>query len=470
MKFLQVIGLGVWFLFGIICLAFIPFLFEFFVFQEGQSNVFLYFLFFCILVAFIFLFINKISFEKSKMETKEAFFFLFSIWFFGSLVSSFPFFLCKELNLSFVSSWFESVSALTTTGISLIPKSKFIPKSIILWKSILQWIGGLGIVVIAIAVFSSLRIGGIQMLYREFSDHSSKISAKLSEFSRSLIFLYVFFSFLGIMSLWLLGFSFFDATCHTLSYISTTGDSNISNYHFNLLSVKLITTLLMILGASPFILYLKCIKEKSLRPLNDFQFILYLSVIALFSIFYAIYFKFYTNQSYSWCLISSLFFVVSSFSSTGYIFEGFTPNILFSFVTSFIGGCTGSTSGGLKIFRISVIWVIIKCHLYHLKRPHGVYVPSYQGNEICTDLVFSIVSFIILYFFCFFCSAIAFSLTGLDPLSSIMSSAAFLGNSGIISPIKLTHLQKAIAMFTMILGRLEILTVFILLMPSFWRR
>lgn len=418
-----------------------------------------------------------------KLGIREAFLLTFLSWVTCSFFSGLPFYWLSP-DCTFVNALFESVSALTTTGFASMNDLESIPKSLILWRAILQWLGGIGIVVMAITIFPVLRIGGMQLFRSEFSDRSEKILPRVSQIATGILYAYSFFTVLGCISLSFCGMQVFDAFCHAAAAISTGGLStrNSGLTAFDSPSVETILVILMIIGGSTLMLYIRMWQGDYKSVLRDQQLKGYLMTLALASV------------SLSFCLLiqgkellesirMGCFVAVSTITTTGFVLFNYmdfgSTIVTLIFLMSFIGGSTGSTAGGIKIFRFQIVATFIRNHLKQLRRPHGVFVPMYQGQKISDHLVTSVFSFIGLYLVTVAVLSILLSLTGLNFISSLSGAVASVGNigaglgktlgpAGNLCSIPLG--SKILLMIGMILGRLELLTAIIFLSPNFWRR
>lgn len=424
--------------------------------------------------------------SRDPMELRVAEVFLLTslCWMTSSLFAALPIY-WSSLDLDFLDSWFEVVSALTTTGSTIITNLDQAPKGVLLWRALLQWLGGTGIVLMAITILPILRIGGMQLFRSEFSDRSEKILPRVSQIGTAIISMYVFFSICCFIAFLLAGMPAFDAICHAMSTVSTGGlsthDASIGFY--NSYAIEIITMVFMILGGIPFILYFRVWQGQLNSLLKDSQVRLYLSTIIVISSAMVLWNFYHTHLTWLESIRHSTFTVVSIISSTGftttdYVLWGAFPSLLIT-ILSAMGGCTGSTSGGIKVFRIQILAILALSHLRHLRRPHGVFLAIFNGKKIPETVAASVFTFVTLYFFVIFCLALSLSLCGLDFTNSLSAAIASLGNTGpgitdLLGPngtfAPLSKAAKGLIMFAMILGRLEILTVFVLFMPSFWRR
>ncbi len=420
--------------------------------------------------------------DKIQLGTREAFVTTSLTWVFTCFFAAFPFYHAAS-NITFVDAYFEAVSALTTTGATVLNNLNKLPRGILLWRSILQWLGGVGIVVMAMTIFPALRIGGMQLFRSEFSDKSEKILPRVSQIASAILVTYITFTFVSFLALFFAGMTFFDAVCHAMTAISTGGlstkDTSIAAFDSPL--IEFILMVCMFIGGSALILYVrlwnhdwKVLKDSQLKA---YTFLTIISVLVLTSWHWVT-----QNGSLLESLRKCSFTVISFITTTGYVTNDYTLwgpfAITILFMLSFCGGCTGSTTGGIKIFRFQVISKLIKTHLLQLRRPHGVFVAIYQGIRITDSVVFSIFTFIGLYIVSTVLVTLLLALIGLDFQSAVSGAVACLSNVGPgVSQLvnysgnmsDLPSLAKIIMMLSMIVGRLEFLTVIVLLMPSFWK-
>ncbi|MCX7338008.1 MAG: TrkH family potassium uptake protein [Alphaproteobacteria bacterium] len=420
---------------------------------------------------------------KTVLGMREAFLVTSVIWIILSIFAGLPFYY-SEFHFTFINACFEAVSALTTTGSTIMDGIDDAPKGILLWRALLQCIGGTGIILMAMTIFPILRIGGMQLFRSEFSDRSEKILPRVSQIAAAILGTYLFFIFACMILLYWAGMPFFDATCSAMATVSTGGlttkDCSIGFYNDPL--IESIIAVFMIIGGSTLILFVLLWKGERKAIFEDSQLRAYLMLLVIASLIVTLWQWGMNQQSFLHSLRLSTFSVISVVTTTGLVTSdygswGNFPIIIF-FLLSFIGGCTGSTTGGIKIFRFQVLFALTRTHLMQLRKPHGMYVPTYQGQKISSSAALSVFTFLTLYFLCMAALACALSIAGLDFIASLSGAAASLGNVGpglgpLIGPhtsfAQLPDAAKILMMAGMILGRLELLTVLVLFMPSFWQ-
>jgi len=422
--------------------------------------------------------------ENRKLNLQQAFLLTVLSWLSIAIFGCLPF-LFSNLNLSVVDSFFESMSGITTTGSTIIINLDNAPKSILIWRSILQWLGGIGIIVMAITVLPLLNIGGMQLFRMESSDTTEKILPKTREVTLIISTIYLFLTLACGFAYWTVGMNIFDSIAHAMTTIATGGFSTYSESigYFKNPKIEIISIIFIVLGSLPFIAYLKFLKGDKKIFYTDVQikgliYILLISVLLMF--FYLI----VSNQEYSFLdnLRISAFNVVSVLSGTGYVTADFSawgkfPLIFFLFLM-FVGGCAGSTTCGIKIFRFQILGHFILNQIKKLVYPHGVFVMKYNKQKISNTFIYSIITFIFIYFFIFFVLAALLSLNGLDFITAISGAASAISNVGpglgdIIGPdgnfSDLPDFSKLSLSFGMLLGRLELFAVLVLFFPSFWK-
>ena len=422
--------------------------------------------------------------ETRKLNLQQAFLLTTLSWLSIAIFGSLPF-LLSDLNLSFFDCFFESMSGITTTGSTIITNLDSAPKSILIWRAILQWLGGIGVIVMAITVLPLLNTGGMQLFRRENFDTTEKILPKTREVTLIISTIYLSLTFVCGVAYWLVGMNIFDSIAHSMTTIATGGFSTYSDSigHFQNPKIEIVAIIFIILGSIPFIAYIKFLKGNKKIFFEDIQikgliYILVISVLLMF-LYLAI-----NNKEYELFenLRISTFNVVSILSGTGYVTSDFSlwgkfPLIFFLFLM-FIGGCAGSTTCGIKIFRFQILWTFILTQLKKLIHPRGIFPMKYNQGEISNSFVYSIISFIFLYFFIFFILAALLSLNGLDFVTALSGSASAISNVGpglgdVIGPngnfSGLPNFSKFSLSLGMLLGRLELFAVLVLFFPSFWK-
>ncbi len=428
-------------------------------------------------------FISNLDHDK-KLNLHQAFLLTGLSWISIAVFGSLPF-IFSSLNLSFTDGFFESMSGITTTGSTIITNLDSTPKSILLWRALLQWLGGIGIIVMAITLMPIMNVGGMQLFKISSNNTAEKILPTSKEISIRLISIYLSLTLLCSFFYKLFGMNFFDSITHSMTTIATGGFSNYNESigYFNNSLIEVTSIFFIFLGSIPFIAYIKFLNGDKKIFINDSQIKVFFK-ITLCSIIILLIYMLYKNESWSDIdLISLSFNVVSILTGTGYITEDFSNwgsfPIIFFLILMFIGGCAGSTTCGIKIFRVQILYQFISNQLKKIIYPRGVFIIKYGKNNIDDKFMSSIISFIYLYIIIFFVITALLSISGLDFLTSISGAATSISNVGPglgenIGPngnfSELSDPSKWILSLAMILGRLEIFAILILFMPSFWRK
>lgn len=397
----------------------------------------------------------------------------------------------------FTNAFLETMSGYTTTGATILNDIEIIPKGVLFWRSMTHWIGGMGIIVLAIAILPLLGIGGMQLFAAEAPGPSGdKLHPRITDTAKRLWLIYVGYTVAETILLKAAGMSFFDAINHSLSTLSTGGFStkNASVAYWNDKPlIQYIIIFFMFLAGTNFVLSYFAFKGKVQKILKDDEFKLYLSFIAIFTMIATgiIYFQADTSISsishpMVWGEAESafrhgLFQVLSVITTTGFITADYTVwspfLVVFFFGLMFLGGSAGSTSGGVKVVRHLIL---IRNGFLEFKRalhPNAILPVRYNSRAVSGDIVFNILAFFIMYMLSFIVGSLVFSMFGIDFMSSIGIAASSLGNVGpafgdfgpVDNYASLPDLAKWWAAFLMLIGRLELFTVLILLTPFFWR-
>ena len=425
-------------------------------------------------------FLSNLNHDR-KLNLQQAFLLTSLSWLSIAIFGSLPF-IFSNIEFSLTNAFFESMSGITTTGSTIIPNLENMPKGILFWRAILQWLGGIGIIVMAITLMPIMNVGGMQLFKISNSDSSEKILPKSKEIALRLIYIYSVLTALCAISYKILGMNFFDSITHSMTTIATGGFSNYNESigFFDSITIEISAMIFIILGSLPFIAYIKFLSGNRKIFFSDIQIKTFLKIIFISIIILSIYLI--LNNSTELNLRSILFNVISILTGTGYVnaqFDNWGGFALILFLAlMFIGGCAGSTTCGIKIFRIQILYSFVVNQLKKIIYPKGIFVLKYSKNAVDDKFVGSIISFIYMYFVIFFIITALLSLTGLDFITSISGAATSISNVGpglgsIIGPngnfSSLPDVSKWILTLGMILGRLELFAILVLFLPSFWR-
>ena len=456
---------------------FIPIIFQFIYSQIDSS------FFGASIVTIIFgtlFFLSNLDHGK-RLTLQQAFLLTALSWLSIAIFGSLPF-VFSDLDFSFTNAFFESMSGITTTGSTIISNLDEMPKSILLWRAILQWLGGIGIIIMAITLMPIMNVGGMQLFKVSNNDSSEKILPKSKEIALRLIYIYTSLTLLCAATYKIFGMSFFDSLTHSMTTIATGGFSNYNESigFFNSVSIEISAMIFIILGSLPFIAYIKFINGNKKILIHDSQIRTFFKIIFSSIIILSVYLM--INGPTELNLRSVFFNIISILTGTGYVNAEFDTWGSFTLILflglMFIGGCAGSTTCGVKIFRIQILYLFVANQLKKIIYPKGVFVIKYDQNPIDNKFISSIISFIYMYLVIFFILTALLSLTGLDFVTSISGAATSISNVGpglgsIIGPngdfSSLPDISKWILTLGMILGRLELFAILVLFLPSFWR-
>ncbi len=420
--------------------------------------------------------------HTSSLNVKQAFLLTVLAWIALAAFAAIPLAI-SDANISYTDAFFEAMSGLTTTGATVITGLELRPQGILLWRALLQWMGGIGIIVMAIAVLPMLQIGGMQLFRMESSDTSEKILPRATQIAGSISMLYLVFTLACTLGYYFAGMDMFDAVTHAMTTIATGGFANYDSSigHFQSASIDTIAVIFMLLGSLPFVLYLQVIRGNP-SLLTDSQVRFFLVVVVAGVLASWAYQMNGGAEDGLMALRHAAFNVVSIITGTGYAttdygqWGGFA--IAFFFCAMFVGGCAGSTSCGIKIFRFQVILENVRVYLNRVIYPHGVFSPQYNGRPLSDSVIGAVSSFFFMFLLCFGLLALSLNLIGLDNLTALSAAASAMANVGpglgeVVGPsgnyASLPDVAKWLLCFGMLLGRLELFTVLVLFTPAFWR-
>ena len=421
--------------------------------------------------------------HDKKLNLQQAFLLTALSWLSIAIFGSLPF-IFSSLNLSITDSFFESMSGITTTGSTILSNLEQAPKGILLWRAMLQWLGGIGIIVMAITLMPIMNVGGMQLFKISSNDSSEKILPKSKEIALRLIYVYLGLTILCTLTYKFFGMSFFDSFTHSMTTIATGGFSNYDKSigHFNSLSIEITSMIFIILGSLPFIAYIKFLNGNKKIFISDVQIKSFIKIIIYSVIILFIYLIFQKENILDIDLRAIFFNVISILTGTGYVTGEFDSwgnfPLIFFLTLMFIGGCAGSTTCGIKIFRIQILYLFIINQLKKIIYPKGIFLIKYDKNTVDDKFMASIISFIYFYLIIFFLITALLSLSGLDFVTAISGAATSISNVGPglgseIGPNAnfsgLPDVSKWILSLGMIMGRLELFAILVLFLPSFWR-
>ena len=387
-------------------------------------------------------------------------------------------------DLSFTDAFFEAMSGLTTTGSTVISGLDELPLGILLWRAILQWLGGIGIIVVAMVFLPELRVGGMQIFRTEAFDTMGKILPRATAIASQISVIYVGLTMACLICYAALGMNLFDATVHALTTISTGGFSSY-DASFGVFSGNLeyVASVFMILAALPFVRYVQLINGYSLSNLwKDSQVRGFIYTIAVLTAVATAVLTTIFPHHWEKSMREALFNITSIISGTGYASVDYMTwgpfLIMLFFFIGLIGGCAGSTACSVKIFRYQILFASIRVQMQRIRSPNGVFVARYAGRPIDVDAMSSVVAFFVMFVVSLGAFSWALAMTGLDLTTAVSGAATALANIGpglgdIIGPAgnfgSLNDSAKWILAIGMLVGRLELLTVYVLFTVQFWR-
>lgn len=452
-------------------------------YMDGTANLFLASAVILFLVGMaIFLPVRDI---REELRLRDGFLVVVACWLSLVLVGALPFLLLAQPEISYVDAVFESMSGLTTTGATILTNIDELPRGILYYRQQLQWLGGLGIVVLAVAILPMLRIGGMQLYRAETPGplKDSKLTPRITETAKALWLIYLGITILCALAYWLGGMTLFDAVCHAFSTVAiggmSTHDAGFS--WFNSPTLEAIATVFMVVAGINFAIHFTSWKRASSQPyFQDPELKVYASLLLGFVILTTI--ALYLNGTYGTVAESARFAsfqVVSVMTTTGFssaefsLWPGFIPIMLICI--AFIGGCAGSTCGGMKVIRIMLLYRQASREIRRLIHPHAIIPVKIGGRKTSASVMDAVWGFFFLYVASFVMITIALNGVGVDPVTAYAAAAACITNLGpglgevSANYASLSSTAKVILSFAMLMGRLEIFTLLVLFTPEFWR-
>lgn len=419
---------------------------------------------------------------REGLTIQQTFMLTTGVWLMLPLFGALPFVL-GATEASVTDAMFEAMSGLTTTGATVLTGLEDLPKGLLIWRGILQWLGGIGIVVVAMVFLPELRVGGMQIFKSESFDTFGKILPRAGQIATQISVIYLWLTLACMLSYLALGMTTFDATVHALTTVSTGGFSNY-DASFSTFSgpAEYVAAIFMILAALPFVRYVQLINGNPVALHRDpqvrgfFMTMTFLVVIVFFVL------RSGTTYESERVLREAIFNITSIISGTGYASADYMQwgsfAVALFFFIGLIGGCAGSTTCSIKIFRYQLLFASIRAQLRRIRSPHGVFTPRYDGRPVGADVLSSVMSFFMFFVVSLGLISVALSLTGLDFVTSVSGAAAALANIGpglgeIIGPAgnfsSLNDTAKWILIIAMWIGRLELMAVYVMFTAKFWR-
>ena len=387
-------------------------------------------------------------------------------------------------HISYTDAFFETMSGVTTTGSTVLSGLDHASPGLLIWRSMLHWLGGIGFIGMAVAILPLLRVGGMRLFQTESSDWGEKVMPRSHMAAKYILFVYLGLTLIGFVAFWAAGMTPFDAINHSMASISTggfsTSDSSLANWTQP--AVHWVAVVLMIFGGLPFTLYVATLRGNRKALYKDHQVRGFLGFLVATWLVFGTWLWLHSDNSWLDAFRIVAVNVTSVVTTTGFALGDYTTwgsfSVLLFFYLTFVGGCSGSTSGGLKIFRFQVAYVLLKANLQQLVHPRAVIKQQYNNHNLDEEIVRSLITFS--FFFTITIGVIALGLTllGLDWVTALTGAATAVCNVGpglgpIIGPAgnfsTLPDAAKWLLTVGMLLGRLEILTVLVLVTRAFWR-
>jgi trk system potassium uptake protein TrkH len=416
------------------------------------------------------------------LSIQQTFMLTTGVWLVLPIFGALPFVL-GATEARVVDAFFEAMSGMTTTGSTVFTGLDTLPQGILLWRGLLQWYGGIGIIVVAMVFMPELRVGGMQIFRSEAFDTMGKILPRAAEIASRISVIYLTLTIACGLTYLALGMEPFDALVHSLTTMSTGGFST-RDASFGAFQgpMEYAAAIFMILASLPFVRYVQLLAGSAKPFYRDTQVAAYLSTILTLTLVLTVYRILANGDRFEHGLREGVFNVTSVISGTGfssvdYQLWGPLPVVLFFFI-GLIGGCAGSTSCSIKIFRYQLLFASISTQVRRLYAPHGIFEPRYNGRPVAEEVISSVMAFFVLFFVSLGITTVLLGLTGLDFVTAISGAATALGNIGPglgdqIGPSgnfqNINDTAKWILAFAMLIGRLELMVVFVLFTTTFWR-
>jgi trk system potassium uptake protein TrkH len=422
-----------------------------------------------------------------RLSIRQAFLMTTVSWIVLPGFAALPFVLADP-DIGYTDAYFEAMSGITTTGSTVMTGLDLMPPGLLLWRGVLQWLGGIGIVIMALTVLPMLRVGGMQMFRVEAFETQEKVLPRAAGLASALVFIYVSLTLVWGLMLFSVGMPALDATVHAMTTIATGGYStrDASVGHFRSLEVDWIITAGMIVGSIPFLLYFQAMRGRPGLLFRDTQVQWFLGTALAGVLAVAWWLWRDAGMAVPDALRYAAFNTVSVMTGTGYatadywqwggLVGGAPVAVLFCLM--FVGGCAGSTSCGIKVFRFQILAAMASIQLRRLLQPNGVFIPTYNKKPIQEGVSEAVMAFFFMYALSVAFLAMLLGLTGLDYVTALSGAATAISNVGpglgdIIGPAgnfsTLPDVAKWLLSAGMLLGRLELFTVLVLFLPRFWR-
>lgn len=419
---------------------------------------------------------------SGRMNIQQTFLLTSGVWAVLPLFGAIPF-VFGETQATFTDAYFEAMSGLTTTGSTAFDNLNELPPGLLLWRSMLQWFGGIGIIVVAMAFLPELRVGGMQIFRSESFDTDGKVLPRAAEIASRISIVYLTLTFVCGLSYLGVGMSFFDALNHAMTTIATGGFStHDESFAFFKGSAEVVAAVFMLLASLPFVRYVQLLAGSSTPLLHDSQVRAFLISVAILIAAMTLFRITAQGADLIQALREATFNITSIITGTGYASTdyqlwGSFPMAVFFFI-GLIGGCAGSTCCSIKVFRYQILFAAVTNQIKRIHSPNGVFKLKYDGHTLSEEIISSVMAFVTLFLVTLGVVAVMLSATGLDFITSVSGAATAIANVGpglgdMIGPTghfgDLNDAAKWILAFAMLMGRLELMVVFVLFTSRFWQ-
>ena len=453
---------------------------------EADSGVFLLSTIITLLAGMIGLLVGRHA--ESRMDEREGYVIVAMVWVVFSAFGLMPYYLSGQVP-SLTDAWFESMSGFTTTGATIIPDLEVITHGLLFWRSLTQWIGGMGIIVLSIAILPIFGLNGMQLYAAEVTGLTyEKLSPRIADTAKMMWSIYLLLTITEVLALWLCGMNVFDAICHSFSTIATGGFSTHNNSleYYDSAAIHYTVTLFMFISGINFVLLIYLLRGKARNLLQDEEVRWYSVAVALFAV--ALTVGLYIARP-GWSGVEmerafrdSLFTVISSMTSTGYTISDYMYWPVVAWVVIFFlmltGACAGSTAGGIKWVRLAIIMKNGVAEFQRRIHPNAIIPVKLNEKAVPQQTINNIMAFLIFYVFIIVITVVIFCASGVNFDESIGAAVSAIGNVGIsigqFGPAgtyaEFPMVAKWVMSFVMLIGRLEIFTVLLLFTRALWRK
>ena len=420
--------------------------------------------------------------KDARLRPRDMYLLTTGSWLVVCIFAALPMVLIHHI--SYTDAFFETMSGVTTTGSTVLSGLDQASPGLLIWRSMLQWLGGIGFIGMAVAILPLLRVGGMRLFQTESSDWGEKVMPRSHMAAKYILFIYLSLTLSGFLGFWLAGMTPFDAINHAMTSISTggysTSDSSLANWSQP--AVHWVAVVLMIFGGLPFTLYVATLRGNRRALSKDHQVRGFLGFLLATWLVFGTWLWLHSDNSWLDAFRIVAVNVTSVVTTTGFALGDYSTwgsfAVLLFFYLTFVGGCSGSTSGGLKIFRFQVAYVLLRANLQQLVHPRAVIKQQYNNHNLDEEIVRSLITFSFFFTSTIGVIALGLALLGLDWVTALTGAATAVCNVGpglgpIIGPAgnfsSLPDAAKWLLTAGMLLGRLEILTVLVLVTRAFWR-